>query len=178
MCSAIVAKAYPAVIFPGDPRSKDRFGIPMLLPSLLELDHQRRERAEAIEKIARDLFQTVVRHFGVRAARRLFREVAKAPPSGKQANEGLHYQLLQIYDAELARGRHSKKSLPGIIAKELKKKFGNSPEAREKTIRRLLKKRERKEQELDALMRRAEKIFGRAPESLLSKAKSTRTQQP
>ena len=176
MGSAIVP-GVPPIFFPGEPRRKDRFGITELVPSLLEPDHQRRERAEAIEKVTRDLFQIVVRHFGVRAAR-LFREVAMAPPSGKQAKEGLHHELLQKYDAELARGQHPKKSLPRIIARDLDKKFGNSQEAREKAIRRVLTKRQRDEEELDKHVRQFEKVFGTAPESLLSKAKPTRTQRP
>jgi hypothetical protein len=182
MGSAIRSEA-PLPIFFSDSDSKDRFGIPKRAPSLLE----RRQRAEAIKNVARELFQTVVRHFGARTARHLFREIAKAPPSGKQPDEKKHRELLRIYDRELARGEHPKKSLPRIIASDLGPEFGNSPEAREKTIRRVLKERQRHEEELDERLRDFEKVFGRAPESLpfgrgpeslLSKAKATRTQQP
>jgi len=111
-----------------------------------ETETARRERIAAIEALVPRIFRIVAIDLGDEKARQLFAAAIRLK-SGRPPSTETNAELLKIYDDELAKSSEEPSSIPGKLAERLHGeelgKFGLSPDAIEKQIRRLLKKRKK-----------------------------------
>jgi hypothetical protein len=136
-----------------DPKDgRDRFGLP-IPPSGPETANARRwrkaiARREA-EMVLAELFSKLKRNLGEAEAREFFDRYSTPRRPGRRgpSDYKLDARLLDLYDV-LAETTDDKASIPRLIGQQLHhtspRQFGNSPDAIEKRIRRLLKAREKK----------------------------------
>jgi hypothetical protein len=136
-----------------DPKDgRDRFGLP-IPPSGPETANARRWRKaiarRKAELVLAELFIKLKRNLGEAEAREFFDRYSTPRRLGHRgpSDHKLDARLLDLYD-ELAERGGDKASLPRLIAQHFHctsaGQFGNSAEAIEKKIRRLLKVREKK----------------------------------
>jgi hypothetical protein len=108
--------------------------------------------------LIKDAFETAARHLGHDEARRLFAEVSKKSPKGRQADPDRNWHLLDRYDRAVSEAPEQIKSIPRLLARRLNSRNPGSVEATEKQIRRLVKKRDERAKAEAAQL---EKIFGK-----------------
>jgi hypothetical protein len=125
----------------------DRFGLPLLLPGLLERDEDKMERISAVDRLIKDAFETAVRHLGYEETRRRFEDAVKRAPEGKQPDYDRNRKLLEVYDLKLTAGRKPR-FIAGDLATERypkEKGEGRAAQAERSSyaaqIRRLVKRR-------------------------------------
>jgi hypothetical protein len=135
-----ISPVYPAF----DTSQKDKFGLSRVW-IIAEPPSERKARKAAARQLARDAFESVATHLGHDEARRLFAELARKPPKGKQADRRKNKMILDCYDVAMNELGNPDGSLPGYVAGLLKSNspdFRSATEATEKRIRRLLKERD------------------------------------
>ena len=133
----------------------DEFGLPWasLLERASESPIQRERRLRSVKTFAFRAFQAVVAHLGEDAARTLFKSFASDPKrSGRQSgstNPQRDTELLARYDAALRETttETDRKAIPRNLAESLARErgtpfqFGNSPEAIEKLLPAIARRR-------------------------------------
>jgi hypothetical protein len=117
---------------------------------------QRAKRIAKVRKVTRRFFKAVVRELGEDEARKLFRALGVRPKGRPERSMSLgrhraNVELMRIYEEEVYICADEKsESIPRKLAQRLnderRHEFGNSAEAIERQIRRLLAKRRQQSQ--------------------------------
>jgi hypothetical protein len=140
----------------------DEFGLPSitLLAKACESQDEREKRHRKARVFAFHAYQAVVRQLGGDDARKLFHSIASDPKrKGRKSgstNPQRDAELLARYDAatQEALTNEDRKAVPRRVAESLAKEsreqgtsfwFGNSPDAIEKQLRRLLLRRSQRQ---------------------------------
>lgn len=121
------------------PVSSDCLGIPSLFSSIetpAEAENRKQIARVAGEKLLKKIFDRLKGNLGYTEAKDIFKRASTLPSKRPTSENSIN--MLDIYDEE-ARTSKDIKSLPRSLSKKLykkDKKYGNSEEAIEKTIRR------------------------------------------
>jgi hypothetical protein len=138
------------------PNEQDRFGLPMVGPSLLSPAGHRQEVTDKCQGLAQDAVAAVERLLGVHEARKIFRNALRTPKTGKAPNASRNRELLAKYDAEVAKNPAKKRGAVSVVAKREGPKELLAREHFARQIRRLVaarKEAEEAQQKLDAFLK-------------------------
>ena len=150
------------------PNEEDRFGLPIVGPSLLSPASQWQEVTAKCEFLAQDVVGAIEGLLGMSEAGRIFDEVLRAlkgPQTGRAPNSSRNDELLAEYDFEVAKNPAKKRAAARRVAKR-RHQDPLDQEHLARHIRRLVANRtaaQQAQQEFDAFL----KSF---PPSLLQEA--------
>jgi hypothetical protein len=161
------------IVAPPSANGRDRFGLPLAPPTLLQPE-KREARAATVRQLVADVFDTAVRNLGREEAETLFAQAPKRSRASRSDDDERNDYLLRAYDEMLGEMQQNGASTREI--KSIPRKLGEllhadrdayppMPKSIEKQIRRLLRRRERLRQEQERFSLIAEKLF---PPTLLT----------
>jgi hypothetical protein len=99
------------------PNEQDRFGLPIVGPSLLSPASQWQEVTAKCEALARDAFAAIEGLLGMPEARRIFRKPLKRPRAARRQIHQETPNLLAQYDSEVAKNLTKKRGAARRVAK-------------------------------------------------------------
>lgn len=163
-------------LIPPPPREVEQFDLPLksLLSQALESSEQREARLRKVRRTAFQFYRAVCLHLGEEAAKTLFEGFAsKARRMGRpggSSDRSRDQVMLEVHDALTAGATEVERmALPRTLGELLGPEFGNSAEAREKHIRRLLHQRARRRRLEEARAQRLTPMLGGDATTLLGK---------
>ena len=146
----------------------DEFGLRIvsLLGQTLEAPEEKAMRIRRVRRFAFRAYRAVAFHLGDEEARKMFDGfLSKARRMGRpggSSDPSRDEVMLEVYDALAAGATEAEReALPRTLGELLEPEFGNSAEAREKHIRRLLRWRARRQRLEDARGQRLTPKLGR-----------------